>query len=417
MGRLQEFDPGRRDFLSKKIPGGVLAAWGLARQASQILPVVLGEAFMASACQPKPEAELGPEFPPIKERKNSPEEGDIVVIDRKPYLLRNGVRYIIPPTYMRNTKFEEYGRRVFTSGGEEFRHHSLVDPSATSTILESLLSLHPNVGERKHIREMLTKKLRNGGEMLLFFPGFITDEGVPFDPILPRVDTFTTFIKGLAPRGWQFWDALFFNYGEELWLDKYKIQNTTRDPKENIKHAKEFVGVLKAEVPLIQFNVIAHSLGCLFALAAAMEHPNIVNNLILINGPVRGLKKTPGRIAEVELLRTALKVKGIRDEKVTDYLFDLWNNKAYQKWVSDAVSFLRAIGKRVIVVIDESDGIVPQEAALIEEAELLRIRTGEKKGLVGDTIGTLKAHGRPLKYGQAIDYVGERIGEDLADKT
>lgn len=365
-----------------------------------------------TACQIQGEQGLGPEFPLIRERK-IPEEGDVIIIEGAPYLLGSSKRYPIPLTYPKNSKLERYGRRMLGIGGEQFAHYPIVDPSRQLTIIESITNLHPNLEERERVGRMISKKLHGGGEMLLFFPGFLTDEGEPFSPFFPRLDTFTTFIQGLSSRGWQFWDSLFFNYGEDIWLDRYDIKNTLRDPAENIRHSKKFLATLKEELPLIRFNIIAHSLGCIFALAAAAEHPERVNNLVLINGPLKGLEKTAQRVVEVTALKG--KVAGYGGEKVTDYLFNLWGNKAYQKWLGDTVRFLRSIGIRVTAVVDEGDGIVPPGSSFIEEAETLTIRTGEKIGLLPEYEKGFANHGRPLKYKEAIDSIGEKIGQDLAD--
>lgn len=390
----KEFDAARRELLLRKFPGAVLLANRLIADVPRTLAAgVVSTALVA--CQQPPEMGMSIETTPIKERGNSPTEGDIVVIDNNPFLLRNDNRIIVPPTYIRNTKFEQYGGRVFASGTDAFRKLPVRDPRATGNMLDWLASLTPDSRQGEMIREKIAKKVTGGGEMLLFFSGFITDDGIPYDPIIPREDTFITFLAGQSTRGWEPWDAMHFNYGEKLWIDRYPLANTTKDPNQNVGHAKQLVGDLKEELPLIKFNFIAHSLGGLFALHAAIAYPDMVNNLILINSPVKGFEKTAGQVLKVEAMRKALWAHGIFDEKVTNYLFALWQNKAYQKWVGDAVSFLRSIGKRVLVVIDEGDGVVSREAALVEEAELLTIKTGEKGGL----IPPLENHGRPLKYG------------------
>lgn len=406
MGTPQECDLGRRRLL---LAGA--AALFKAREIPALTTSIMAAAI-ETACRVQAEQTLGPEFPPIRERK-IPGEGDIVLIEGAPFLLGRNKRYPMPSTYPKNSKLERYGGRIIAVGGEQFARYPIVDPSKQLTIVESVVNLHPNIEERDMVREMISKKLHSGGEMLLFYPGFLNDDGEPFNPFLPRVDTFTTFIRGLSSKDWQFWDSLFFNYGEDVWLDRYDIKNTMRDPRENIKHSKIFLASLKEELPLIRFNVIAHSLGCIFALTAAVEHPEKVNNLVLINGPLKGLEKTAGRVVEVSALKGMTAPLG--GEKVTDYLFGLWENKAYQKWLGDAVRFLRSIGVGVTVIVDEGDGIVPPESAFVEEAETLTIRTGEKKGLLPDYKEGLKNHGRPLKYRAAIDYIAERIGQDLAD--
>lgn len=416
MGTQQEYDPARRDLVFRKIP---LAIGGIA--------------FALSGCQvPQLESLV---TPPKKERKDSPESGDIIFVDNKPYLLRNDKRYPIPDLekYRRYTKLDQYGRKVITSPGESYRNYPLVESVSPSAILDWMIGLSGLDPKAQGVaKEKLQKKLREGGEMLVFFPGFMTEKGEVYDVMKPYVDTFTTLIKGLAPKKWGLEDCLFFNYGEKLWIDEYPTQNTARSPEENIRHALEFLKTLKEEFPFIQFNLIGHSLGGLFALAATMEHYDAINNLILINSPIKGIEGTWGRRLLTQSARPLLRVWGVEDEKVTSYLFNLWGDKAYQRRLEDFVSFFTSIGRKISVVVDENDSIVPLKSASLEKAAEVRLRgTGRPQSLWDPTLYIryldasgyviqavregLEAHGRPLIDRGVIDYSARQLGEDLAD--
>lgn len=400
----QEFDPIRRDLILRKIP--------LVIAATLLTPSVL------ISCDKQE----------TKENINSPREGDLFVLNEKTYLLRNNKRYPIPnlEKYKRYTKFEPYGRKIFTSPAGSFNQLPLGEISKLPTIIDLF------TGEIKKNRPF-------GGEINVYFSGFLTDGGNISETIRSATDSFVDIRKNLLAQGWDpSLESIFFTYGEkaiEKATAEYKAKNTARPPTENIKNALEFFQVLKEQFPPVQFNVFGHSLGAIFALEIARKHSDAINNLILINGPIRGLEASFLEKMAVKLaLKPALMpfIGGI-EEKVTDYLFGIWEDKDYQKKLEEFVRFFTSIGRRMTIVIDKTDPIVPEESAVVSGAEIIPLSTDNPPVIsVRDLIGIgisgiseeewmemgknlLQAHGRPLKDKRVIEEIGKRIGQDLAD--
>ena len=257
-----------------------------------------------------------------------------------------------------------------------------------------------------------TEKINNplGQEILVFFPGLTTDGGMPYETIKPVSDTFVSLLVGLKTKKWGLENSFFFTYGKER-LIEYEAKHTARSPEENMRYAIDFISVLKEEFPLAQFNIICHSLGGLFGLAAAQKHPDAINNLILINSPIRGIEGNLFRKGLVGAGRKLLEPY-IGDEKVSDYLFNLWGNKKYQRELGEFVLFFTSIGRKIIVVTDENDPIVPVESASVKGAKEIRLaKTTNAPIPINEW---LVAHGRPLRDKEAIGQIGGELGENLA---
>lgn len=420
MGTPQERSLGRREFLSA---GGTALASGykIITEFPRVLTSGIVSAAIA-ACQPvSAEQDKYRELFKWKEREEKPSEGDVIIVDGRPYLFRRNVRFIIPDLgkYTHNSKLDKYGGRIFNLPGEEYRRYPIINPADYSNNLDWLIDLQPDLQDKAAIRRRIDNKIHYGGEMLVFFPGFMTDDGDVFDVAKPRQDTFTTLIRGLMPRGWGYEDCLFFNYGEKLWVDSYDTKSTARSPEQNIKFARQFLQRLKEEFPLLRFNVVGHSLGAVLALAAVMEHHDAVNNLVLLNGPINGIEGDLTRRALVAGLKNSVfRVSDITDEQVTGFLFDLWDDKRHRENVENFMSYLRRIKRGATVMIDEGDMIVPPEAALSQNAEVIRLRSegrGSAIDMAKDLPKVLEIHGRLLKYIGSIEHVGQKFGEDLAD--
>ena len=274
--------------------------------------------------------------------------GDVVIVDREHYLLRQNQSHPILDLekYKRFSKLTEYGRKILPASTDLFARYPIVQPNK----LTDLGLIDPFSGEFKDQKQF-------GGEMLVFFGGFMTDEGMPYSEILPDEDTFVEIRKKLRKTNWHARDALFFTYGEKG-LNKYQSKHTVRLPQDNITNALEFFEKIKSLFPLVQFNLIAHSLGGIFALEVARRHQDAINNLILVNSPIRGIEQTFARRVETRFARQILKPM-IGDEQVSDYLFSLWSNQLHQKTLDGfATSFIRS-GRSLMVVIAEDDPIVP----------------------------------------------------------
>lgn len=334
-----------------------------------------------------------------KEIEGIPQDGDVVVVGREPFLLKNNKRYPIPDLriYTRNTKLERYGRKTLYLPQGSLQDRPTSDVPRARRLFDKTTN---------------TEKIINpfGQEILVFFPGFITDGGMPWETIRPLSDTFVSLLVGLKSKKWGLVDSFFFTYGKER-LIEYEARHTARAPEENMEYAIDFLGILKEEFPLAQFNIICHSLGGLFGLAAAKKHFDAINNIILINSPIRGIEGNLFRRGLVGSGRKLLEPY-VGEEKVSDYLFNAWDSKKYQKELADFVLFFTSIGRQIIVVIDESDPVVPAESSLVKGAKEIRLaKTTNRPIPINEW---LVAHGRPLKDKGIIGQIGDELGENLA---
>ncbi|MDP3726928.1 MAG: hypothetical protein Q8Q96_01265, partial [bacterium] len=322
-----------------------------------IVLVGVGALSLLSACAAEEEERLTQK---PKEIEGIPKAGDLIITSEGAFLLRIGKRYPISDLriYARNTKLERYGRKILYLPQGSLGEYSIGDVSRKQRIWDGTTR---------------TEKINNpsGQEILVFFPGFMTDGGMPYETIKPAEDTFVNLLVGLKPKKWGLENSFFFTYGKER-LIEYEAKHTARSPEENMRHAIDFIGVLKEEFPLAQFNIICHSLGGLFGLAAAQKHFDAINNLILINSPIRGIEGNLFRKGLVGAGRKLLEPY-IGDEKVSDYLFRIWGSKEYQEKLEKFVSFFTSIGRKIIVVTDESDPIVPVESTLVKGVKEIRL--------------------------------------------
>lgn len=351
-----------------------------------------------SACQP-PSEEEKPEWQKPKEQQDAPREGDVAVSGEGVFLLRNRKKYPVPDlgVYARNTKLEKYGRKILYLPRSKFEEYPRGEIFTERRIFDKTTN---------------TLKTNNsfGQEILVFFPGVMTDGGMPWETIRPASDTFVSLLVGLKQKKWGLADSFFFTYGKER-LIEYEAKHTSRSPEENMRYAIDFIETLKNEFPLAQFNIICHSLGGLFGLAAAKKHFDAINNVILINSPIRGIEGTLFRKGLVKGGRELLKPY-IGDEKVSDYLFSIWGNKEYQKELEEFVSFFTSTGRQIIIVADESDPIVPVESATVKGAKEIRLAKTTNAAIPINE--WLVAHGRPLRDKEVAGQIGDELGENLA---
>lgn len=340
-----------------------------------------------------------------KERE-TPSEGDVVFVDGNFNLLRNGLRYVIPDIelYKKYTKFEKYKRRIFFSSNSSIVNLPVGESKSTTTIFDDF------TGYQKDTK-------RFGGEITVFWSGFMDDESVPYATLIPS----STFEKirskeCLGAKGWGDKDSLFFTWGTRG-LNTYKGKDTAKDPRLSIQQALEFFEQLKKDYPLAQFNFICHSLGGNIAMEVAKKHADAINNIILLDSPIRGLRRTPGKMAEVVLFRADLLRRGIHED-VTEYLFGLWNNKHHAELNEFFYSFTRS-GKKIISYYMDGDLAIPKESVEIPGGvrEIERDITPEeekKTGLLTNIVLYAKRHGRSLTHPRVLKEIPEEIGENLA---
>ena len=247
-------------------------------------------------------------------------------------------------------------------------------------------------------------------EALIFFGGFMTDEGIPYNEIVPMKDTFTALRQKLKTYGWNATDSFFFTYGVKG-LDRYKSTDTARSPRENIRHAFEFFETLEQMFPIVQFHLIAHSLGGIFALEVAKRHAAKIKSLTLINSPVRGIEPTIGTRLRTALL-TQVARPWIGEEKVTGYLFDIWNNRTYQNELLEFARSFTGSGKTLLTVISKDDPVVSKESSMIPGADEITLSLGSVRFniLILDYLrDCLDAHGRPLRDDEAMEGIIKKV--------
>lgn len=363
---------------------------------------LFGGAVLLSQVVPGCETQEEPSPPPqkSKELESIPRDGDVAVVGEEAFLLRNKKRYPISDLriYNRNTKPERYGRKTLYLPQGSFQDRPTGDVPRAQRLFDKTTN---------------TEKIINpfGQEILVFFPGFITDGGMPWETIRPVSDTFVSLLVGLKSKKWGLADSFFFTYGKER-LIEYGVKHTARAPEENMQYAVDFLATLKEEFPLAQFNIICHSLGGLFGLAAAKKHFDAINNLILINSPIRGIEGNLFRKGLVGSGRKLLEAY-IGEEKVSEYLFNAWDNKKYQRELAEFVSFFTSIGRQIIVVVDENDPVVPTESSTVKGAKEMRLAKTTNAPII-PVNEWLVAHGRPLRDKGIVGQIGDELGENLA---
>lgn len=325
-------------------------------------------------------------------RPKIPIEGDIISYERRNYLLRRELLHEISDLnrYKKLTKFNQYKRRIFDVSSRPQRR--IADRLQQRGVIDRF------TGGWKDAK-------LSGGEINIFFPGFMTDEGQLFDVINPSNETFYEIRNELKKKNWELLDNLFFTYGKEG-FDEYNAKDTIISPVKNIDKALEFFDYAKNEFPLCQFNLIAHSLGGIFALEVARKNVGAINNIILLESPVNGLRKdNPSKEKAATLKNLIRPFAG--DEYVTDYLFDIWDKNQKEENENFIKNFIGA-GGRFLVVASANDLVVPLESKIINGTRQLTFTDKLDSSL----IGYIYHHGKSLKDAKVKTIIADIIGEN-----
>lgn len=139
-----------------------------------------GGAFLASGCSSLVISETD-SSPKLDKLRTVPEMGDVIKVGNDHFLLRNKKSYRIPDIerYKRATKFDKYKRKIFQSDSNIFREYR-----------------QEQIQDFSFVNDPFTSGVKDpklyGGEINVFFPGFMTDGGYfPSDYIIvPEKDTF-----------------------------------------------------------------------------------------------------------------------------------------------------------------------------------------------------------------------------------
>lgn len=348
---------------------------------------------LLAACQ-KPQEETR-ERVKTKELENIPRDGDVIIVDGMFNLLRDNRRYLLSreafEQYRRLTKFDQYGRRVFPSATIDLRRYAIGEIPRLPTIID------PFTGDLKRNKPA-------GGEILMFFSGFLDDSGVPYATIRPSKDTFVAKRRELEKDDWSFFDSFFFTHGIRG-IDEYKTADTV-DPNKDIRYGLEFGETIIEQFPLVQVNIIAYSAGGLPAIEFAKRHPGVVNNLFLISVPARGLRPTIERQFKARAVHELLQRIGT-EEGLTEYLFTIWKDKKYQQELDEFSLSFTAQGKGLYTASSANDEIVPPESSHLEGA----VNIVEA---MGGSANPIDGHGRPLSNSKVIETGRRAIGKNLA---
>lgn len=411
----------RRDFLFTTGLFGVLAA-------ACSRPVTIGE---------------GGE---VVEQERTATFGDVVVIqDNKAYLLSSdNKRHEFRSEdeirrYAAASKLTEYGRGVFPVAKEELDKYPL-QPRLDDAFLISPYTGLPIVNQM--------------GEVALLWAGLFSNYDFSYE-ITPQ-GTFPVIAAGLKEKEWPNSESLLFTYhnlAPRVELNEvlqkggfgYTPWDTLQGLNDLFKYADEHCEATHEQLPFCQQDSIAHSLGGVLALHAAMAHPDWFNVLVLINSPVRGLKKDFARrvlydafnkIPLAKLAELGIDTKYVEGGKaLLNDLFALWENKDYQRKLDDfTASFIRS-GKKIVVVTDENDPIVHEEEASLKGAIPIRIKGNYAVNLLealpamvkfATTMFTdpsslrevleriQKAHGNPLYDEKVVRAIMEILGDNLS---
>lgn len=332
--------------------------------------------------------------------------GDVAKLRNEAFrlVINNGSkgRYKIPdlPKYLEYIKASEYGvRQIDIQSATALGEFPLKQAPTEPIILDEY------TGDQKDSK-------KEGGEFIFLSGGLYTNDQLPTssNSNMRPDNMYVALRKALREKG-DFGprDILFNTFGKE-YLEMYTLQDTLRDPAENIRLAIEQFEQLMLDFPLAQFNLIGHSLGGRIMFEVARKYPWAVNNLILLSCPVKGIDPFLGRPA-LQYIKQQYPVIAsfFGDEKVSKYFFDLWDKR--QEIDDFGESFTKS-GKKIMVIYAPGDPIAGKGNAEIKGAEniMLPSKGPSFLGLSFD----LNAHGRPLTDPIAINAVERKLGKNLA---
>lgn len=370
--------------------------------------LIEGFALWAVACS----STISESDPSVRiERPNTPLEGDVFIDYGKGYLRRNEGKYLVPDLerYLVGTK--NYGRKQFSLQDNPalrdiFDRYPLIKAPAEETIID------PYTGNIKDGKKF-------GGEVNLFIPGMLTDQGNLYSEIVGMEDTFVRQRKRLEAEGFYHQDNFHFTWGAKRidnYKAAYKAADTVKPLSENLPHILEWIDTIKHLLPFAQLNIFIHSLPGIFLADIIENHADAINNIFLFSSPVRGLKEDPLRVVAVRYIRDYIRARFSIEEHVTPELFALGKDPDYLNRL-DRLSrnFVRS-GRGLYVARAKDDPFVPVESTELPEAKEKEISVGSGGilDLLTKPLEVLKAHGRSLGEPEIVDGNAKAIGRNLA---
>ncbi len=304
------------------------------------------------------------------------------------------------------SKFDEYGRRVVRIPRDKIQRFP------QKQIDQRPLIFDRSTGDPK-------TNNRQGGEKIFLSSGILDEYGIVRTFFDHDKDTFVPMRQALGKNGWDYNDILFNTWGGSG-IKGYDVRDTLVHPTVNIKHMEDLLKAHQEQFPLDQINIVLYSLSGVTGLPALMQNWEVFNNIYFIGCPIWGLNPTLEKKIKVQLIKAeALRRYQVREE-VTDYLFELWGNKDYQKQVTDFVTTAIKSGRRIrsFNALEDNEIVTDESANIIKFVPDLKVdgtpvhqavQTGEKN--------PLKAHGAPLRHSGVLQQMLTDFGQNRVKKA
>lgn len=336
---------------------------------------------------------------------STPKPGDLLMDGRSQiYLLGpNGRKYLVPDRdqYLFYTKQEG---KIVLSETAEVRDALTKYPTAAVPQEEAIIVL----GDIK-------KNKPKGGELIGYGTGFMTEDGIPKDGLMRPKGAFVRFKSRMQSLDFTEKDNLLDPWGKEREIfNTYSAVDTGQRLETSVDNLIDLLLWLYGKFPLCKQNWIVHSLDGVVFVLALMKKPellSIINNLVLLSSPVRGLD--PFHKALLDLVKGQYPILNdyLNNEKVSADLAKLWDSPSHKKDVDELGKTMIALGIGLISAGARDDPIVSNEARKIEGAEDITIEGGFN---IGNPLTYLPAHGATIGSDLVIERAMKKIGKNRA---
>lgn len=296
-------------------------------------------------------------------RPNTPIEGDVVIVNRRPYLIRLNRRFPIRELgqYMYFSEMKERGNRmVFENPGTQ------IERIPEGVVRGDGYEPDPFTGR-------IHRPLPDGGRSISYFSGILTDNDSLYTTIFPERNTFADFRREMEKNDFTDMDSYDHTYGARYLggprAVEFKASDTLRNPNVNKQNVREFMETRILMNPLAQHVLVGHSQGAYNALQAAMMFPDAVDVLILFSGPLRGIEGSLENRIRALTFKVAVKLATGLNEDVSEHYFSQWSDKKYQKELDDFSAEFVASRKTLICAASSDDPIIAPSSATLKGAE------------------------------------------------
>lgn len=355
-----------------------------------------GVIFVSAACGGE-----GQHIPPPNSPSTSQESFDDLVVSTqgKNYIAKADLAFEIPEVvvFQRKSKYD-------------------INEKGKVVQLTSLFNLKISKVENGEIvldpcTSSVTESSPQGGEITKYFPGFLDEDGTIRTEINPQEQTFKT-IRNRLKQEWGDKREIFSQWGACGVQRQYTAKDTGKSLPESIEQEDKVFKAQKKSSPLVRYNFVGYSLGAPLALEVARRNSHAVNNIILIDGPIKGLK-LPKSFTKDDLAaaRAGIQLRYGFDEKISQYLLDLAQNTAYHQQIEDFARDFTSTEKKLITITSSSDQFMPPDLATLQNATKI---PGGSVIQIQPTGSYLKDHGALLPNRITGDIVVNALGKNLA---